>query len=156
MRLTVLRHGEAVDRERWHGDDSQRPLTKEGAKEAVKVLKAAKRILKAHEIWTSPWLRARSTAELASTVLKLPLRETAWLAGGAEAIKDRAGHLRDDFDVILVGHEPDLGELIGYLIGGPAVGLRKAGFAVLKGEPRPGGMTIATLIGPKALLKIVD
>lgn len=156
MRLTILRHGEAVEREQWQGDDSERPLTKDGAKRANKVFKSAKRVLKADEIWTSPWLRARATAEIASAVLKLPLREAPWLAGGAETAKQRAEHLRDDFDVILVGHEPDLGELIGFLCGGPAVGLPKAGFAVLKGAPKAGGMAIATLIGPKALLKIAD
>jgi phosphohistidine phosphatase len=156
MRLTILRHGEAIDRDAWQGEDSERPLTEDGVKRLRKVLKASKRVIKAHEIWTSPWKRARETAEMASTFWKLPLREAAWLAGGAAIAKERAEHLRDDYDVILVGHEPDLGELIGYLCGGPAVALRKAGIAVLKGEPRAGGMALSTLLGPKALLKIAD
>ena len=52
---------------------------------------------------------------------------------------------------MLVGHEPDLGELIGVLCGGPALPLKKAGLALLEGQPCAGGMTATLLLTPPAV-----
>lgn len=64
---------------------------------------------------------------------------------------DQLSHLPGG-DTVLVGHEPDLGELIGVLIGAPPIPLRKAGIAVLEGEPAAGGMTLQLLLTPRAAL----
>ena len=151
MRLTLLRHAAAVDQSEWHGDDASRPLTKSGKERAVAMLKQVRDLIDAGEIWTSPRLRARSTAELACGIWKLPLREMSWLAGGAASNDERVEQLVDADDVVLVGHEPDLGELIGHLIGSAPLPLKKCGLALLKGEPLAGGMELIGLLAPKTV-----
>jgi phosphohistidine phosphatase len=153
MRLTLLRHGVAVDHEKWQGADAERTLTEDGIVETTRLLKAVRGRIKAVEIWTSPWLRARQTAELASGIWKLPLREIDWLAGAALPAAERAARLQAHTDVVLVGHEPDLGELVRFLCGA-RIALKKAGLAVLKGEPRQGEMTLHCLLNPKLALEL--
>jgi phosphohistidine phosphatase len=155
MRLILLRHGPAVDREKWSGDDSERPLTESGAKLTTEVIEAASDLIKASEIWTSPWVRARQTAELASSIWKLPLREMDWLAGEANTAAERAARLHAHTDVVLVGHEPDLGEFVRFLCGA-RIELKKAGIAMLKGTPRQGEMLLKSLMTPKQILELAD
>src|SRR2546425_3909454 len=66
MELIFLRHGLAVDKEEWKGEDEARPLTAEGVertKEVVRGLRALK--VCPDVILSSPLLRARETAEIA-------------------------------------------------------------------------------------------
>src|SRR2546428_285252 len=66
MELVFLRHGLAVDREEWKGEDEARPLTAEGVertKEVVRGLRALKGC--PDVILSSALLRARETAEIA-------------------------------------------------------------------------------------------
>ncbi len=155
MRLTLLRHGKAVEREEWQGDDADRPLTKDGIQQATRVLKAARGLIKAVEIWTSPWLRARQTAELASGIWKLPLREMDWLASEAVPTPERASRLQAHTDVVLVSHEPDLSELAKFL-SGAHLDLRKSGLIFLEGDPRQGAMMLRGLLAPKMVLELAD
>lgn len=155
MRLTLLRHGPAVDREKWSGDDAERPLTDSGTKLTTEVIEAAGELIKADEIWTSPWVRARQTAELASSIWKLPLREMDWLAGEAKSAAERASRLQPHTNVVLVGHEPDLGELVRFLCGAK-IELKKAGLVMLKGTPRQGEMLLKSLLTPKQVLELAD
>ncbi len=157
MRLIVVRHADAVDHEAWTGRDEDRPLTKAGIEIAKDTFKATRRLgRKGTEIWTSPWPRARATAELLSALWGLPLREMAWLAGGSLPAQERAERLRPCPAPVIVGHEPDLGELIGYLIGAPAIPLAKSGIAVLLGESAAAGMALRCLLSPKAVAAIAD
>ena len=153
MRLLVVRHGKALAREKWHKDDPLRPLTKDGAKQASEVFACLRGLLKPQEIWTSPWKRARQTASIAAEAWHLPLREVSWLAGGTMPASQRRYHLPRDRDLAIVGHEPDLGELIGLLIGGEAVPLKKAGVALLEGDPVQ-SMTLQLLLTPKLVLAL--
>jgi phosphohistidine phosphatase len=143
MLLTVLRHGKAVEREAWHGDDPDRPLTRDGLAACRKALAALGDVVSAEEVWTSPWKRARQTAELAAELWDLPLAECAWMAGEAT-----------ESEIVLVGNEPDLGRLVGHLLGGRPVPLKKGGVAVLEGMPRPGQMELRLLIAPKQAIAI--
>lgn len=157
MRLIVVRHAEAIDRDAWTGNDEDRPLTKAGSQIARSSFKAARRLgHKGTEIWTSPWSRARATAELLSAIWELPLREVPWLAGGAMTAKDRAERLHASPVPVLVGHEPDLGELIGFLVGAQALPLAKAGMAILAGEPEQAGMNLRCLISPKTVAALSE
>ncbi len=157
MRLILVRHGKALDREQWRPqDDRERPLTKDGIEQATRVFKLVKPYVKADEVWTSPWTRARQTAELASVAWKLPLREVAWLSGGAAAPEIWLRELPKVVDVALVGHEPDLGAFLGHLLGGQAVPLKKAGIAMLEGEPFAGKMELRLLLSPKIVLGLAE
>lgn len=149
MLLTFLRHGKAVEREAWHGEDADRPLTREGLAQVRAVLRALAGVVQADEVWTSPWRRARQTAELAAEIWDLPLSEHEWLAGEAAEPADWCRELRSAGEVALVGHEPDIGRAIGMLLGSPAMALKKGGLAVLDGLPRPGQMELRLLLAPR-------
>ena len=148
MRLVVLRHGKAVARERWRKDDYLRPLTPAGERQLETVCAVLKPWVDVEEVWTSPWVRARQTGVVASTIWKVPLREVAWLAGDAMVAGERRRHLPRDRDIAIVGHEPDLGVLIGLLVGGAPIPLRKAGVALLEGDPLE-TMSLRALLPPK-------
>lgn len=155
MRLYLLRHAPAIDRQDWAGDDAERPLTADGERLARKLLKNLRTLLRADEILTSPWRRARQTAELAAERFGLPLREADWLAGGAADPEEACSNLTGG-DILLVGHEPDLGQLIGHLTGGATVALKKAGLAVLVGEATAGGMALRALLDAKTINRLRD
>jgi phosphohistidine phosphatase SixA len=152
MRLTLLRHATAVESDKWSGTDADRPLTNAGIAAAEMTLKATRQSIKAVEIWTSPTVRTRQTAELASTIWKLPIRETEWLAPSALATAERAARLQLHTDVVLIGHDPDLSDLIRFLCGA-RVELKKSGIAILKGNPRQGEMVLRGLFCPKHINK---
>ena len=152
MRLILLRHGRAVERTDWTGPDAERPLTAGGRRRTRAVLKAVRSYLPpASVIWTSPFARAHATAVLAGRAWRTPVEIHPWLAAGALPASDQIA-LLPTTDSVLVGHEPDLGTLLGLLIGSPPVPLRKAGIAVLVGEPRAGGMTVELLLTPRLML----
>jgi phosphohistidine phosphatase SixA len=150
MRLYILRHGKAAKRGDWDGDDAERPLTRNGVDHAERTVAALRPLVAAHEILTSPWTRARQTAEIASAAWRLPLREVPWLAGDAAIPADIATYLAPRADVVLVGHEPDLGALVAFLSGG-RVELKKCGFAVLEGDPVAQGMRLVGLLTPRLI-----
>jgi phosphohistidine phosphatase len=156
MILTILRHGKAVEREAWAGDDRDRPLTREGAAQARAALRALAAVVEADEVWTSPWRRARQTAELAAELWDLPMTEQPWLAGEATEIPDWGRNLRGGGDIVLVGHEPDLGRVVGLMLGGRPQPLKKGGVAVLDGMPRPGQMELRLLLAPKQAIAIAE
>jgi phosphohistidine phosphatase len=156
MRITLIRHGKSVDSEDWHGEDAARPLTREGAQQVRRCLKALRPVIDGDEIWTSPWLRARQTAEQAAELWERPLAERPWLAGDAAEPQEWLAELRGAGDVVLVGHEPDLGKFIGFLVGGRPMPLKKGGVAVLEGLPRAGGMDLRLFLSPKLLLELIE
>ncbi len=153
MRLTLLRHGLAVDREDWTGPDPLRPLTSAGQVRTRDVCRALRRLIRAERILHSPWLRAAQTAEIAARVWDLPTEEVPWLAGELFAPVATIAKLPPG-DLVLVGHEPDLGALCGALMGAGPVALKKAGVAILEGKPHPGGMVLTALLSPKVVLGI--
>ncbi len=62
-----------------------------------------------------------------------------------------AAELPKRSDVVLVGHEPDLGTLI-RLLCGARVGLKKCGLAVLEGDPEEDGMALLALLPPRFIM----
>ena len=141
MDLYILRHAIAEERSGpMPGGDSQRRLTAEGK---TKMRRAAKG-LKALEldfdlILTSPFLRAKETAEIVTEVFGLAdaLKLTPSLAadGNPKDLIDelKARHHRRK-QVLLVGHEPYLGRLISLLISGDtaiSINLKKGGLCKL-------------------------
>jgi phosphohistidine phosphatase len=160
MQLYILRHGIAYEREDWSGTDFDRPLTEEGKKRTAEVIKALKDDdkLDVDEIWSSPLVRALQTAEITGKVLKRPVTEVDALASGTHL-----DHLLQNFKgrqplperLMLVGHEPDCGVIIGELIGDSKgdYALKKAGIAELSGRFEKGGMKLKRILTPKDILK---
>lgn len=155
MNLYLLRHGLAVERTIPEFKlDSDRPLTPEGRKK----LKRLGALLVDAEvsfdlILTSPYVRARQTAEVLANALGAQKRVEIsgnlapgnHLKGLVEDLKRRTQPLDD---VLLVGHEPDLSRITSILVVG------KPGLPV---EFKKGGLCkleIATLyLGPCATLQ---
>ena len=87
MNIFILRHGIALERDDWKGkDDSLRPLTREGEKQLQKISSALKKMkLEFDLILSSPYARAKTTAEIVADKLKLKKRlklSEALIAGG--------------------------------------------------------------------------
>ncbi|MCS6970506.1 MAG: histidine phosphatase family protein [Planctomycetota bacterium] len=149
MHLALVRHGRAVDREDWDGDDADRPLTREGQAEVRSIARLLAPLISAQQIWTSPWARALRTAELLAEQWQLPLLVQDWLAGEETDPEDWLPHLRGQGDLVLVGHEPDLGQVLGLLLGvEAAIPLKKGAIALLEGTPKPGDMRLRLLLAP--------
>jgi phosphohistidine phosphatase len=135
MELWLLRHAAAEDRAA-SGRDEDRNLTEEGAKRARAVARGLAALEPGIElVLTSPSRRARQTAEPAVEALGLEksFRESRALEPGRdpeEILEEVEAEGRDA--VLLVGHEPHLGLLLGGLVcGNPGaeIPLKKAAVA---------------------------
>jgi phosphohistidine phosphatase len=165
MELYVVRHAIAAERdpERWP-DDRDRPLTPAGM---VKFRAAARGLARLasdiEAVWSSPLRRAWQTAEILHVDAGWPApRECAALEPdrpAAEIIRELAAAAHGA-PVALVGHAPNLDELIALLLEGPRgqprFALRKGGAACLDVEPRkPGDAGLLWFASPK-LLRSLD
>ena len=163
MELFLLRHGLAVERGTpGFARDADRPLTPQGRRQLHKIAAALERLdLSFDVILSSPFLRARQTAEIIAKELKLKkqLVFADELQPGAPAEKTihrlAASEARQK-TVLLVGHEPDFSELISLLVAGVAdagFALKKGGLAKLEIEKLRAGQcaTLAWLLTPKQM-----
>lgn len=156
--MYFLRHGIAADRDEWKGDDASRPLTAEGRDRMEREAKALADVgLNPDVIVTSPLVRAKQTAEILADALKMrkKLVEDERVAQNFDRAK-LAGVLQDHAgadNVVLVGHEPDFSALIGDVVGGAAIVLKKGGIACveLTSASAPAG-SLLWLVPPKVLV----
>jgi phosphohistidine phosphatase len=135
MQIYILRHGIAED-EASSGQDADRELTSEGRKKLREVLRVAERAnVSPSLIVTSPLVRAVQTAEVAVEVLGyrevLVRTEALTPSSSPEAVWEEIRNHRGVQQLMLVGHEPLLSQLVAYLLGAPslAVEMKKAGLA---------------------------
>jgi phosphohistidine phosphatase len=139
MDLFLLRHAIAEQRDPTkYPDDALRPLTEKGIKRMRRVAEGFLAAgLTFDVIYTSPYTRARQTADIVADVfgLRKVLRETDTLAvdGDPEALIADLKKV-DATSILLVGHEPYLSELISHLLVGDAsldVTMKKGGLCKL-------------------------
>jgi phosphohistidine phosphatase len=134
MKLYFLRHGPAGQHGEWQGDDRKRPLTSKG-KEHIELAAAtlAKWNLDLDLIVSSPLTRAYQTAETVAGQLgmlgKLVTDERLAPGFGPDDLAEILREHATAKGLMLVGHEPDFSQTIGYLIGGAQIGLKKGGLA---------------------------
>ena len=124
MKLHIIRHAQAIERSTDLADE-QRNLTCRGRKRFRQVAACLKKMAIAPDyILTSPLIRAVQTAEILSETLRFngELQISAELAGGPDsAALSSLLHARNSAsEIVIVGHEPDLGELVGTLLRLPA------------------------------------
>jgi len=118
--LYLLRHGQAGERETWAGDDRERPLTQAGRREMHAVAQGLRWLnLKLDALITSPLTRAHATADCVAQALHPPLYTASdLLAPGCDMLA--LGKVLEQYPqmqrIMLVGHEPDLSQMIGELI----------------------------------------
>ncbi|WP_207286458.1 MULTISPECIES: phosphohistidine phosphatase SixA [unclassified Pseudomonas] len=150
MKLWVLRHGEAEP----YGSrpDSERTLTAHGREE---VLRSAARLMgqPVTAIYASPYLRAQETAQLVREALGFEpeIRTVDWLTPETDPDKV-AEQLVSVSDVLLVSHNPLVGNLLSYLqhgAGYPPEKVSTAGLAELEhNELLIGSMKLNSLKHP--------
>jgi phosphohistidine phosphatase len=127
----VLRHGEAEP----HGsrDDHERRLTPRGEHQSSCAGAAlAKLALEPTVALTSPRVRALDTARLALESLGAEpvVHEPLSKGFDTQNLRDVLAEHGDDAVVLLVGHEPDLSQLVGDLTGA-RIDLKKGGVAAV-------------------------
>src|SRR5215211_1570008 len=121
MEIYILRHAAAEEATRSM-KDADRALTAEGVVKLQTVLKRARAIdVEPPIILTSPYRRARETAEAAARSLnpKSTLMETRALTpeSSPEAVWQEIRTHKTGAQLMLVGHEPLLSSVYAYLLG---------------------------------------
>lgn len=116
--LYVLRHADA---EPQASSDAARALTEKGRAQAVRVGKfMAANGLKPALILHSPFQRTAETAQLVAAELGMECVPEPTLRSGMrpeEALAMLKGIIKREEPLLIVGHEPDLGDLMGILVG---------------------------------------
>ncbi|GJL65336.1 MAG: phosphohistidine phosphatase SixA [Nitrospirales bacterium] len=145
MNCILLRHGIAVQREDWNESDGTRPLTREGISKTQKAVEGLSlmRIQPTH-LLSSPYVRARETAEIVQAVFKLPdsiqLCDELVVHHAPAIIFPILTTFHEEETVICIGHEPHLGQLAALMISGrylPGLSLKKAGACSIQFEEKP-------------------
>jgi phosphohistidine phosphatase len=158
VKLYVMRHGPAEDEAESRVDDD-RALTSTGRE---RVRDVARALVEAGEepsdVVTSPLVRAVQTAEVVALVTKLDdrhgtvrvLRDLS--PGGESARLVRRICSEGRKRVMLVGHEPDLSELMATLVGSSfSRGFDKASVVGLHFSAETGRARLRFVLDPKSL-----
>jgi phosphohistidine phosphatase len=155
VKLLLIRHAPAEDREefaRTGRDDGERPLTARGRERMQRAARALPGLLpRLDAIATSPLVRARETAEIVARAYGGPEPvAVAALAPGRrpEELAEWLGGCAGAESLAAVGHEPDLGRAITWLLCGRSRSLLelKKGAAVLLDLSEPIGRSSAVLL----------
>jgi phosphohistidine phosphatase len=131
--LYLVRHAIAADRGGEWPDDTKRPLTERGVNRFMEAVKGLRRLdVTIDEIFTSPLVRAKQTAELLAEGVegKPPVKVLDALSPGhtSPSVMTHLAKVAKRRRIALVGHEPELGELAAHLIGaGRALPFKKGG-----------------------------
>jgi phosphohistidine phosphatase len=157
VKLIVIRHGPAGDRREWEAkgrDDRLRPLTPEGRKKMQRAAAGLARLVPAIDVLaTSPLVRAAESADIVAAEYGSDIVTLEPLTPEHQP-DDVVRWLRDQLPaqtVALVGHEPHLSTLIGYLLTERAfsfIDLKKGGACLLglTDPPEPGSGILEWLL----------
>ena len=115
MKLWLLRHGEA---EAYQRHDADRQLTEQGRQQILQTAEFL-RDIPFDRVLSSPYLRARQTAELLSATLQRQGNNEVvpWLTPEEdvrEVVRKLDGYPAES--VLLVAHQPLLGNLVSWLV----------------------------------------
>jgi len=166
VNILIVRHGPAGDREEWERegkDDRLRPLTPKGKKEVRKAAPALVQLVPEVEfVATSPWTRARQTADIVAQEYDCDIEEVEELTAEhePEELLPWLERQKPDASIALVGHEPHLGLLVGYLTTGKSVSfvdLKKGGACLIElDQPNPGRGLLEWLLGVRELRRLAE
>ncbi len=142
MDLILWRHAEARDATEGE-DDLQRPLTMRGQKQAQRMAEWLNRFLpESTKVLVSPALRTRQTADALGR--KYRLIDSLAPGAGASQLLAAARWPDSREPVLIVGHQPTLGQTAAYLMAGadalqcPAWGVKKGAAWWLRHRVRDG------------------
>ena len=165
MRLLIIRHGPAGDREEWEAegrDDRLRPLTSQGKKEVRKAVAGLAELVPTLDVLaTSPLTRAVETANIVAAQYGCEIQLLEALAPDSEPDRLTAWLQQQSstHTIGVVGHEPHLSTLAAYLLTGrPAsfLDLKKGGACLLELDlrPAPGSGTLRWLLTGSLLRRL--
>jgi phosphohistidine phosphatase len=165
INLYIVRHGLAGDAMKLNmADDSQRTLTKKGVKLARRVAREMrKQGMMLDLIFTSPYVRAAATAEILAGEYGLAADRVVTCPGLVPGtsfprlVNEINQHLGQHRNVAVVGHEPQLSQLVSLLISGSPHGnvvLKKNGVCHLTLEELLPGKcaSLEALLTPELLV----
>ena len=167
MRIYLVRHGDAVNRDTpGIGSDAERWLTDLGREEVGWTASILKQLnVQPDLILSSPYVRAYQTGEIIGAAVgpsATPETSDNLIYGGSFSglLNDISAHGKPS-NVVLTGHMPSIGELIGWLCWNDrrsAVRMRTAGMARIDlpdDHVAPGWGDFRWLLPPKALRRLV-
>ncbi len=166
MKLLVVRHAPAGDREAWRAqgkDDALRPLTVDGRRRMREAARGLARLTDPpRALAASPLRRAQETARILAAAFEVEVTdELVALAPGRQP-QAMLGWLRarSGLDLVaVVGHEPHLGTLVSWLSAGRSrsfIALKKGGACLLDlgSRPGPGRADLLWLLAPAQLRRL--
>ncbi|MGQ0811933.1 MAG: SixA phosphatase family protein [Nitrospiraceae bacterium] len=145
MECILFRHGIAIDRVEWTGEEPDRPLSEKGAAKTKQGVGGLLRLdIAPTHILSSPLTRAQDTAKILQESLqaRVPIRLCDELVPDAHPDKlvSLLHTLPPEACVVCVGHEPHLGDVAGLMLFGksaPGLSLKKAGACSIYFEDSP-------------------
>ena len=165
MKVLIVRHGPAGDGAAWEAegrDDRLRPLTPDGKKQMRRAAAGLPFLVEDLSlVATSSLTRAVQTAEIVAAEYGCKIVPLEALAPDHDP-EATMGWLREqqsDLTVGLVGHEPHLSTLVGYLLIGKRasfLNLKKGGACLLEMTTplQPCGGALAWLVTPRELRRL--
>ena len=167
MNLYIIRHAIAVDEGTSdYESDSERPLTDKGRKKMRQIAKGLRNLgVEFDLILSSPFVRARETAEILADVFKMKkgidFSDNLIPMGNPELLITEVNEKYPVESLALVGHEPHLSGLVGMLVGENGkidVNLKKGGVCYLSADDlhQERRATLEWLLTPGILTEISD
>jgi phosphohistidine phosphatase len=163
MNIFILRHGIAVEPEDWNSkSDAERPLIPKGEQRLCEAAVAMEKMkISFDAIISSPYLRAKQTAEIIAKHFKLQ-KELAFSddlipGGNPQALIRQLNNLKPaPENILLVGHEPHLSRLIALLSSGgttATIEMKKGSLCKLETEELEFGhcATLKWLLTPRQM-----
>lgn len=158
MELILIRHGKAEERSDQQ-DDSLRKLTQAGKKHLQLTLPSLGLFIKnldKVQIWTSPLVRAVQTADLVARQFGIQeIQQHDFIADGdLPALTAALAGLRQSATVIIVGHEPTLGDWARNLCGAALTFKKGAAACIRLDTPDMGGGELLWFFQPLPLSRL--
>jgi phosphohistidine phosphatase len=166
MNILIVRHAIAEDRMIFAASgksDEFRPLTDRG-RERMRLGASGLKSLapEIHHLVSSPLVRAMQTADILAEVYPEAERHTAEVLSPGdepEQVVEQISQYPQEETIALVGHEPDLSELIAWLTCGSRFGylrFKKGAACLLESVGRPGAASaeLVWALTPKQLRRL--
>ena len=165
MNLYVIRHAIAVDEGTSdYESDSQRPLTDKGRRKMRQIARALRSLgVEFDLILSSPYVRARETAEILADVFKMKKKilfsDNLIPLGNPELLITEVNEKHSVDSLAVVGHEPHLSTFVGLLVAETAkidITLKKGGVCCLSADDlhHEHRATLEWLLTPGILMEI--
>jgi phosphohistidine phosphatase len=154
-RLYLVRHADAGDPAEWIGPDAERPLSSKGVKQAARLAAALVAAgTSVGSLRTSPARRCTETCAVIAAALETTATVDEQLADGPTAAHIAKLLARRGSDaLLLVGHQPHLGNLIAELTGITTIPVEKGSMIRIDiaAPYSPGSGQLVALVPPAHL-----